>query len=487
MWSQSEGMRYRGADRRTPAPVRETLDGTRICLLVVALWLAVLVFVPLLPAAASTMLRHTGAPAACFAILAGVAMFIRWRIDGRAQSWWLSLGYVLTGAPAFLTSHPGATDAHVLVPAMGVALVLFVAGGRTPEVDSILTVRRAAAVFTLAVLVALGCGAALAQTPGLTQWVAVGVGLAYAVVALLWRRAQQDKPWFVVPLLGFALCCTIFAFVPGTRLEAAEAGTVLLLINGIAAATALNGLQSSATRHRAMALDAQRERDLVNSLRDDLEARYAETLHEVRSTLLALEGGIQVYRAPTEATDATLTRSLVAEIQRLREMAHPSHASVPADFRLADGLQHLMALSRAGDWPVHWNVNDNITVRGRPADVAQIVQELLANARKYAPEAPIDITAIVAAQFVLVLVDDRGPGVRPENRERIFERGERPDDREGEDGAGLGLHIARRLARSLGGELWVEQHPRGGARFVLALRRADAPSGAAPFLERTAS
>jgi signal transduction histidine kinase len=480
-------MRYRGVDRRTPAPAVETLDASRMSLLVLALWCAAMALVPSLPSSAQSVLERTGAIAACFAILAGVAMLIRWRIDGRAQSWWLSLGYVVTGAPAFLTTHPGTAEGPLLLPAFAVALAFFVAAHRAPEVDSILSVRRAAMGFAAAIAVTLAGVAVTSVTPVVTRGAAAALGIGFAVFALVWLRSQQDKPWFVVPLLGLALCCTIFAFVADNKTGAAEAGPVLLLINGIAAATALNGLQSSATRHRAIALDAERERDLVNSLRDDLEARYAETLHEVRSTLLALEGGIQVYRPRQETPDATLTHSLIAELQRLRAIADPNQASVPADFPLADALQHLSALSRASGWPVHWNIDDNIVVRGRPADVAQIVQELLANARKYAPGGPVDVTAIVVAQFALVLVDDVGPGVRAENRERIFERGERPEHRESEEGTGLGLHIARRLARALGGELWVEQHPGGGARFVLALRRAGFTTGAAPFLERTAS
>lgn len=70
-----------------------------------------------------------------------------------------------------------------------------------------------------------------------------------------------------------------------------------------------------------------------------------------------------------------------------------------------------------------------------------------------------------------VRVADRGPGVAAEHRERIFEKFHRVDDTltAEKGGAGLGLSIARRLARGLGGELRCEERPGGGAVFVLSL------------------
>src|SRR5437764_11125511 len=98
MWTQTGGSRYRGVDRRTPAPAPESCNVPRLSLLVFALWSMSLALLPTLDGSARTLIGRSGAPAACFAILAGVAMFIRWRIDGRARSWWLALGYVVTGA-----------------------------------------------------------------------------------------------------------------------------------------------------------------------------------------------------------------------------------------------------------------------------------------------------------------------------------------------------------------------------------------------------
>jgi signal transduction histidine kinase len=66
---------------------------------------------------------------------------------------------------------------------------------------------------------------------------------------------------------------------------------------------------------------------------------------------------------------------------------------------------------------------------------------------------------------------DRGPGVPAGHRERIFEKFHRVDDTltAEKSGAGLGLSIARQLARGLGGELRYEPRPGGGAVFVVEL------------------
>jgi signal transduction histidine kinase len=63
---------------------------------------------------------------------------------------------------------------------------------------------------------------------------------------------------------------------------------------------------------------------------------------------------------------------------------------------------------------------------------------------------------------------DRGPGIPADLRERIFDEYTR-FDKQGKEGAGLGLAISRRLAHALGGELVVESQHGAGSRFVLWL------------------
>lgn len=105
----------------------------------------------------------------------------------------------------------------------------------------------------------------------------------------------------------------------------------------------------------------------------------------------------------------------------------------------------------------------------------QIVLNLLDNACKYAAEGGEVIVVLTAPRpgngGAELHVLDRGPGVPVEHHERIFEKFHRVDDTltAEKSGAGLGLSIARQLARGLGGEL--HYHPRegGGADFVLTL------------------
>ncbi len=103
----------------------------------------------------------------------------------------------------------------------------------------------------------------------------------------------------------------------------------------------------------------------------------------------------------------------------------------------------------------------------------QIVLNLLDNAAKYAAEGGEVMVALAARPGggAEVRVTDRGPGVPAEHRERIFEKFHRVDEAltAEKGGAGLGLSIARQLARGLGGDLRYESRAGGGAEFVLTL------------------
>jgi signal transduction histidine kinase len=91
--------------------------------------------------------------------------------------------------------------------------------------------------------------------------------------------------------------------------------------------------------------------------------------------------------------------------------------------------------------------------------------QLLSNAMKYGPPDSTIEVAVSAGPRVRLTVRDRGAGVSPEGRERIFRRFESME-KGPIAGVGLGLAIAQRIVDLHGGRIWVDDHPDGGSVFV---------------------
>jgi signal transduction histidine kinase len=98
--------------------------------------------------------------------------------------------------------------------------------------------------------------------------------------------------------------------------------------------------------------------------------------------------------------------------------------------------------------------------------VLQIIVNLLSNAFRWTPEGGrIEVELTAENGSVAVAVEDTGPGIAPEERDRIF----RPFWSRDGGGTGLGLAIARELAVALGGQIVLASGAEGGSRFVLVL------------------
>jgi signal transduction histidine kinase len=93
------------------------------------------------------------------------------------------------------------------------------------------------------------------------------------------------------------------------------------------------------------------------------------------------------------------------------------------------------------------------------------------------PPKPHNPRGPAARVAVTITVSDRGPGIPPAHRARIFEKFHRVDDTltAAQGGAGLGLGIARQLARALGGDLSYSPREGGGSEFTLTLRAHETP------------
>ncbi len=99
----------------------------------------------------------------------------------------------------------------------------------------------------------------------------------------------------------------------------------------------------------------------------------------------------------------------------------------------------------------------------------QVLMNLITNATRYSPEGgQVWIRTEREGDLAAVIVADQGKGIAAEDQRRIFDKFERVDPNE-PGGTGLGLYIARRLARAMGGELSVDSAPGQGARFTFTL------------------
>jgi signal transduction histidine kinase len=103
--------------------------------------------------------------------------------------------------------------------------------------------------------------------------------------------------------------------------------------------------------------------------------------------------------------------------------------------------------------------------------VVQILVNLVGNAIRHSPEgASVWLRAERQGRHALVVVADQGAGIDARDHDRIFDKFIRLD--QDSSGSGLGLYIARRLARAMGGDIIVDSAPGQGARFILSMPAA---------------
>lgn len=193
--------------------------------------------------------------------------------------------------------------------------------------------------------------------------------------------------------------------------------------------------------------------EMLGDAREERARRHY--LDSIQTDLDELEGlvGELLDHARFERADAVPRReplSLPGWLARLAERAE-----------VGEGPPVELDFDRAAEAPM---------VNAEPRTLARAVENLLLNARRYA-RSRVRLRLVEEEGTVSLRVEDDGPGVPPEERERIFEpfaRLDRSRDRES-GGYGLGLAIVRRTVQRHGGEVTVGDSPLGGASFHLNL------------------
>jgi two-component system heavy metal sensor histidine kinase CusS len=212
----------------------------------------------------------------------------------------------------------------------------------------------------------------------------------------------------------------------------------------------------------------------------------AYAAHELRSPITALYGELQLatrkersneeYRqAISEALDSARRLKVLAEdllaLARVGAETEPMHA--PVQLRKVVEQAASEVTLAASERKVEVTVTcADVTVDGRARDLGRVVRNLLDNAIRHSPEGgKVTVGLDLSDGLAKLWVQDEGPGVPKDDRERIFEpfyRSAKDHDRDG-PGAGLGLAIVQEIAKSHGGRIFVDAESEGGARFVLEL------------------
>lgn len=234
-----------------------------------------------------------------------------------------------------------------------------------------------------------------------------------------------------------------------------------------------------------LALLARSFNQMTDSLRERIEreSRFASAVsHELRSPLTTLVTSLEVLQARQAdlpergraaldllAGEVHRFERLVQDLLEISRLDAGVGEAVWEDVHVAEFLRH--ALAPFGDLSLSLDDVGDAVVRADKRRLERVVANLIENANTHGGGV-VGMSARRGRGCVRLEVDDAGPGVPDDERERVFERfarGQAASRRGTGEGIGLGLSMVAEHVRLHQGSVWVEDRPGGGARFVVEL------------------
>jgi signal transduction histidine kinase len=242
---------------------------------------------------------------------------------------------------------------------------------------------------------------------------------------------------------------------------------------------AVQALNASTMRHRR-ALAAERR---AVQLKDEFVSMVS---HEFRTPLTSIAGFSETLRSnwpdlsPEEIDEflvimrqeAYHLSDLVEDILVIPRIEAGRLRLRPQEFDLASEIAATARLVFANTGTeIDMSVPGGVIVDSDRGRTGQILRNLFDNARKYGGDS-VQIAGEEGTDIYTVTVSDNGPGIPDGEWERIFEHFQQLNrgDNRASDGVGLGLPIARQLARAMGGDVWYVPRFPTGASFRFSLR-----------------
>jgi len=232
---------------------------------------------------------------------------------------------------------------------------------------------------------------------------------------------------------------------------------------------------------------SERFREMASQLQeaDALERNFLMTVsHELRTPLTAIRGHVAAllegvvedeearsYSLEVISLEADRLERLVGDVLDLAKLDTHRFALRREEVDMERLIDR--AYATFGDEARRRGIDYRRSVTAKPVletdgdRVLQVISNLLSNAFRWTPDGGrVDLALTQVDGTIRVAVDDSGPGIPKEERERIF----RPFwSSDGQGGTGLGLAIARELAAALGGKIELQTAPGHGSRFELVL------------------
>jgi two-component system osmolarity sensor histidine kinase EnvZ len=221
-------------------------------------------------------------------------------------------------------------------------------------------------------------------------------------------------------------------------------------------------------RNAATAFQTMRIR-LQRSIQQRTEM-LAGVSHDLRTPLTRMK--LSLAMLPDSPETKELDDDL-GDMQRMIEgylaFARGEGDEEPAPCDLAEILEDVAAGARRDNADVSMDWQGDMNVVLRPIAIKRCITNLVSNALRHGTRA--EIRAMRGKTSVEITVDDDGPGIPEERREDVFRPFVRLDESRNVDtgGSGLGLTIARDIARSHGGDVSLGTSPLGGLRVVVRL------------------
>jgi two-component system, OmpR family, sensor histidine kinase KdpD len=270
----------------------------------------------------------------------------------------------------------------------------------------------------------------------------------------------------------------------------------------------LHGLSYSPSDARPLMAAANQTAAFLERKQLQSAAVQADALREadrLKSTLMSSVS--HELKTPIASISATVSNLAAEDIEWDSERVRPELASLQDDVdRLTASINALLDLSRLEsaawepkkEWfelsdviwaavskaPQKQNSRIQVTlpdslpmVNVDMTQMARAVENLITNALIYSPpDSVVRIGASVDERLLRIWVQDEGPGIRPDEREKIFEKFYRGESSSrSASGTGLGLAVTREIVRFHGGRIWIEDVVPQGARFVISLPLEEAP------------